>query len=236
MPVLKTFLFATAVEHMYKISISDVFGRPETGINDLRGNSRRLNCGCQHAQIIKIVNFFRDGLLKLISSRDLSQDLSKSQELFGDLLLKWRPFFLSPPSPFIGIDIFAIDIHYNPRMRSRAGLCKPSERVIELNPHLLKDEKTLEEVFIHEICHMAISYRWPYADAHGPKWKKLMTLCGFKPLRCHNLVPVKRHLQQRWDHTCECQIHKVTTLISNRISKGQNYKCKRCGAMLEPSQ
>ncbi len=179
------------------------------------------------------MSFILDGILKLIAPREAPQNVEKIPEEFLPLLKKWSPFFATLPRPYGSLNIFAINVQWNPRMRSRAGLCRPGQAIIELNPHLLKDEKSLEEVLLHEICHMAVSHRWPYAAAHGDKWKKLMVLCGQKPLRCHDLIVTKRHLQKRWDYNCECQIHKVTTLIANRISKGQRYKCKKCGAFLQ---
>jgi predicted SprT family Zn-dependent metalloprotease len=157
----------------------------------------------------------------------------KFENQLNALARKWREFFSNPPYPYIPVEFNSFEIHLNWKMRSRAGLCKPYEGVIELNPNLLQDEKILEEVFIHELCHLVVSRRWPRAQAHGERWKKLMTLCGMKPLRCHNLVPEKRHLHRRWDLKCACQVHKVTTLILNRIKRGQRYKCKGCGVLLQ---
>jgi SprT protein len=172
------------------------------------------------------VNSFLDRILTLISPNEIDDD-------FAPVIKKWAPFFAALPRPYAPLDIFSLSVQWNPRMRSRAGLCRPAQKMIELNPHLLKDEKSLEDVFLHEVCHMAVSHRWPYAEAHGDKWKRLMLLCGKKPLRCHDFVVTNQHRQKRWDYNCECQIHKVTTLIANRISKGQKYKCKKCGALLQ---
>jgi len=146
---------------------------------------------------------------------------------------KWQPFFLRLPYPYAPIDFDELKIRINWRMRSRAGLCRPGEDIIELNPNLLKDEKIMEEVFLHELCHLSVSRRWPRAQAHGEKWKKLMVLCGLKPKRCHELTPLKRHLHRRWELQCACQAHHVTTLILNRIKRGARYKCRHCGSLLK---
>ncbi len=148
------------------------------------------------------------------------------------LLEKWTPFFKNLPYPYVGFASSILTVRWNFKMRTRAGVCKPAQKLIELNPHLLKDDKNLEEVLLHEICHFAVGLRWPTAAPHGQKWKKLMNLCGVVPKRCHELVPMRRHSQKRWAYSCACRVHNVTTLISNRIKKGLRYKCKKCGSPL----
>ncbi len=144
------------------------------------------------------------------------------EAVLKDLLRKWEGHF----------PLENVHIRFNSKMRSRAGLCKPHQRIVELNPHLLQDPKILEEVLIHELCHLAVGLRWPYAQAHGKKWQALMLRCGFEPKRCHNLPVTKRRMHRRWEFQCHCQTHRVSTVVRNRILRGARYKCKMCRSLL----
>src|ERR1700677_691378 len=97
------------------------------------------------------------------------------------LLKKWMPFFGNLRKPYFPVDPFSFEVKWNSKMRSRAGLCRISQGLIELNPHLLIEDYVLEEVLVHEMCHLVIGRRWPRAQAHGEKWKGLMKICGFPP-------------------------------------------------------
>jgi SprT protein len=150
-----------------------------------------------------------------------------------DLLLKkWQAPFGQLDAPYAPVDLTQLEIRWNKRMRSRAGVCRPRQRMIELNPNLLKEDRQAEEVLVHELCHMAVSIRWPTARPHGQKWKKLMTHMGFPPNRCHNLIPARAHRQKRWPLRCVCREHQVTTVIFNRIKKGTKYRCRHCKNIL----
>jgi len=160
---------------------------------------------------------------------------SKNGPPLSGLVRKWRIFFLDLPPPYKSLDLNQVTIRWNTRMRSRAGSCRPWEGIVELNPHLLdkKNGDALESVLVHELCHLAVGYRWPTSQPHGRKWKGLMKICGFRPERCHSLTPVKRHLHRRWALYCKCKEHKVTTLIYNRVSRGIRYQCVECRGPLD---
>ena len=157
-------------------------------------------------------------------------------ENLKDLLQKWRAPFSQLPPPYFPLEINEIRIQWNHRMRSRAGVCRPRQGLVELNPNILKSQNQIEEVLVHELCHMAVSQRWPRARPHGQRWKSLMTKFGFKPLRCHDLVPEKLHRQRRWPLKCLCGEHQVSTVIFNRIKKGARYRCRACRNVLHSTE
>lgn len=68
---------------------------------------------------------------------------------------------------------------------------------------------------------------------HGSDWKSMMVFFGVDPDRCHDYdydcSKVRtRTIQKWWVYTCKCQIHMVSTVIHNRIRKGQERSCCRC--------
>ena len=150
----------------------------------------------------------------------------------GELVEKWGRYFAQISPPFYPLPIGSYLVKWNSRMRTRAGLCLPMESRVELNPHLLNNRVTLEQVLVHELCHLVVARRFPYARAHGAKWKKAMSLCGFEPQRCHNLAVVRRRRQKRWPIQCSCQTHRLATVTYNRISRGVRYQCRVCQDIL----
>lgn len=143
-------------------------------------------------------------------------------------LAKWRSHFATVGHPFVSLQPDEYSVRWNPRMRSRAGVCRVQERVIELNPHLITTPDILEEILVHELCHLSTSLRWPRSRPHGMRWQKLMRICGFEPRRCHTLKPTRKFLHRTWELHCGCGSHHVTTRIYNRIQRGNRYRCLRC--------
>lgn len=157
-------------------------------------------------------------------------DLTK--ESVHGIILQWVEIFSQLPWPYCSLRKGTYKISWNPRMRSRAGLCKPLENAIELNPHLLTSKEVFSSVLVHELCHLAVFRGWPRAPSHGSKWQGLMVHLGFTAKACHNLPVINRRSQKRWDLQCECKTHKVSTVIFNRIKKGVKYKCLSCKKQL----
>ncbi len=156
-----------------------------------------------------------------------------SNQIAKIIIAKWQVFFAQLPKPYSSLSLGTYAVRWNPRMRSRAGLCSPGDSQIELNPHILIAEKDFESTLVHELCHLAVSRRWPTSDAHGAKWKSLMEICGFKPERCHRLAVPQTHSHKKWEYLCGCQTHMVSTRLHNKLSKGYRYKCLACGGKLK---
>jgi len=152
------------------------------------------------------------------------------------MIKKWESVFTELPYPFLPLRPGSYRVRWNKRMRTRAGVCSPSESLIELNPNVLITVAALEETLVHELCHLAVYRRFPTAEAHGQKWQRLMGLCGFKPRRCHDYHVEKRIQHRRWPVECACTGHQVPTITYNRILKGIQYRCLKCRRILKAPQ
>lgn len=148
-----------------------------------------------------------------------------------ELIEKWERNFTRLPGRFRPLLPRSYSVVLNERMRTRAGVCHPREDLIAINPHLTFDPQVFEEVLVHELCHLAVARSYPYARAHGKTWQRLMKHFGFEANRCHTLDTSPRR-QKRWEMTCRCRVHMVSTIIRNKIQKGYRYKCKLCSTEL----
>lgn len=154
------------------------------------------------------------------------------QEQLDLIVSKWSKTFALLSKPYLPLEPGTYRVCFNKRMRSRAGVCMPHESLIQINPHLAKTPELLEEIIVHEMCHLAVARRFPYARAHGQKWQKLMAQMGYVPKRCHEIPVEKRNAHRRWQAYCPCQTHSITTVLYNRLRKGARYQCVKCRKLL----
>jgi len=126
-------------------------------------------------------------------------------------------------------------LELNPRLRTRGGWARAMTHEVCLNYRLMKENPDqLRQVFVHEVCHITVGLRYPWARGHGHEWKREMKYHGCSPDRCHDMKT--EHLaQRRKRHKVYCGCpddHEVTSVIMNRMKKGRNYRCKACKTRL----
>ncbi len=80
-------------------------------------------------------------------------------------------------------------VHYNRRMRTRAGAAWLRERRIDLNPRLLaRHPLQVPETLVHELAHLVVYERaGAGAKPHGRAWQILMRRAGLPATRCHQM-------------------------------------------------
>ena len=81
----------------------------------------------------------------------------------------------------------------------------------------------------HEAAHIIARKVYGFGiKSHGIEWRRVMRLIGLEPDRCHHFTVVTRN-----EYFCKCtDTIYVSTVIHNRILKGQNYSCKKCGTQV----
>lgn len=119
-----------------------------------------------------------------------------------------------------------------------AGRAFYSEYKINYNFQLYREnyDHFLENVVVHEFCHLAAREMHGNIKSHGPEWKKTMIQMGARPDRCHQYET--KNVRQRGSHTyfCNCKEHTISTTIHNRILKGQTRTCRECKAILRKTR
>jgi len=91
---------------------------------------------------------------------------------------------------------------------------------------------------IHEVAHhiARVMAGGKYIKPHGREWKSIMNNLGLAPVRCHSYtVPKKTRRLKYFDYVCDCQTHSVSSIIHNRMLKGQERFCKKCKSNLRRS-
>jgi SprT protein len=96
-------------------------------------------------------------------------------------------------------------------------------------------ENFISQVVPHEVAHYVqrAVYGYGTVKPHGKEWKFVMRrVYNLVPDRCHSYdtsVTTTR-TRKRFDYSCGCTIHKISSIVHNRIQSGKKrYTCRSCG-------
>jgi predicted SprT family Zn-dependent metalloprotease len=117
---------------------------------------------------------------------------------------------------------------YNPRLRTSLGRAMLDERIVELNPALLRDHPTeLLPTLVHELAHLVVHARYPRATPHGREFRTLMVAAGFTGEATHSLpVAHLRKPRQRYVY-----LHLCPGCGRGFVARSlrRNLRCSLCG-------
>ena len=111
----------------------------------------------------------------------------------------------------------------------RGGYAMAYRNLIAINNQMLHQngDSFIKDVPGHEAAHIIARKIYPFAtDSHGVEWANVMRNVAYQePKRCHNFAVVTKN-----EYFCKCtDTLYVSTTVHNRILKGANYSCKKCG-------
>ena len=174
---------------------------------------------------------------------DDSEMIEKIQNIHKEAikkLIKNNPKIKENSNVFNNIKI---NVELNERMRSCAGKAQAGH-TIKINYRMHIDNPSeLEDTYIHELAHILchrekkneprydlFTGKRKRGDHHGKHWQKMMKDMGIEPKRTHNLdVEKYRNKRNKFLYKCECgPIHKVSSILHNRMNKGQSRRCRKC--------
>lgn len=128
-----------------------------------------------------------------------------------------------------------IPVHFDLKGRA-AGMykVKGSQRMIRYNPYIFAHyfSENLSATVPHEVAHYVVDvmYGMRNTQPHGEEWKNIMALLNADAsVTCNfNLenIPTKKY--RRFDYSCSCRTHQLTSIRHNRILKGMRYLCRYC--------
>jgi predicted SprT family Zn-dependent metalloprotease len=99
-----------------------------------------------------------------------------------------------------------VQVRWNSRMRSTAGMASAAKALVTLNPRLIEfgwDEidRTLRHELAHLLAHERAGRR--RIAPHGPEWQQACLILGLKDeKRCHELPLPRRSLRARHHYRC----------------------------------
>ena len=114
----------------------------------------------------------------------------------------------------------------------RGGYAMAYKNLIAINNEMLhrNGDAFIKDVPGHEAAHIIARKIYPFAfDSHGVEWATVMrNVANQEPTRCHDFTVVTRN-----EYFCKCtDTIYVSTVTHNRILKGKNYSCKKCGTQV----
>lgn len=99
-----------------------------------------------------------------------------------------------------------VEVAWNPRMRSTAGLADFRGARVILNPRLREfGEGEIDRTLRHELAHLVARSRkrWGRMAPHGPEWRQAcMDLGLVDETRCHTLPLPRRQIARRHLYRC----------------------------------
>lgn len=99
-----------------------------------------------------------------------------------------------------------LQVRWNSRMRSTAGLAYPGKSLVVLNPKLLafgteEVDRTLRHELAHLLAHHRVGRR--RISPHGPEWRRACRDLGLTDeKRCHDLPLPRRQIARRHAYQC----------------------------------
>ena len=144
--------------------------------------------------LVASVTLETEGLPKGIPAEDLTQQSIQKLNRLGLTSLAKR-----------------LQVLWNPRMRSTAGLAYPDLAVIVINPRLQEfGPIEVERTLLHELAHIVAQHRVGKRriPPHGPEWQRACADLGLKDeTRCHDLPLPRRKVTIKHIYLCpHCKI------------------------------
>lgn len=123
-------------------------------------------------------------------------------------------------------------------MKTKAGIAYTHNNTIVLNEYFIETEieSMCLDTIPHEFAHIITEYRYGKNIApHGKEWQLVAALeFGIEPSTYHNydmaplLLTKEITNRQYYQYRCNCKTHLISSVVHNRILKGQTRICKSC--------
>jgi predicted SprT family Zn-dependent metalloprotease len=126
-----------------------------------------------------------------------------------------------------------VNVRWSKRLSSAAGLARPAQALILLNPRLREFPGEIDRTLRHELAHLVAAARHPRRRLapHGPEWRRACADVGIpgEP-RCHTL-PLPRRTVQR-PHVYQCPAcHYILRRVRPINIRRRRLACRECCAL-----
>lgn len=137
----------------------------------------------------------------------------------------------------------SIDFSLRGHCAAQARVDRRGKSWLRLNRQLLTEnlDDFLTTTIPHEVAHLVVNWQLyknrQRPQPHGAQWQRVMRDCfGLNPVRCHSYQTTPARVVTRpFLYSCDCQQHRLTRTMHNRINKAGGALCKRCKSHLHLS-
>jgi len=99
-----------------------------------------------------------------------------------------------------------VEVSWNTRLRTTAGLASWHKKAIYLNPKLMEvSQEEVQRTLRHELAHFLAQHRAGRRRiaAHGPEWRKACRDLGIpNEARCHDLPFKRTRMERKYFYAC----------------------------------
>lgn len=126
-----------------------------------------------------------------------------------------------------------LTVRWNGRLSSAAGLARPAQSLILLNPRLREFPGEIDRTLKHELAHLVAAARHPRRRLapHGPEWRRACADLGIPgESRCHTLPLPRRKVHRPHVYqcpACEYILRRVRPINIRR----RRLACRDCCAL-----
>lgn len=173
--------------------------------------------------MLKLLEMKEDIYHKIMTNQNFSNKIEERVKQCLDIAAKHTNLIFSIPT-----------IQYNLK-GYQAGQAYPAKWLIRFNAEMAEqnENKFIHEVAAHEVAHLVTYRMWNTLD-HGKDFQKVMQWFAVEPKRCHDFEVVPSRVIRRYEYSCSCSNHQLSSIRHNRMLKGYIYKCRSCGDCLKP--
>lgn len=118
------------------------------------------------------------------------------------------------------------------------AVLRQGRALIRLNPQLFEipgdSHRALWDTLLHEAAHVVVFCCWPYAQAHGYRWRQTAQALG-APLSASHRLPLKRARRSRQFHYALDNGHELWLGVRHHHGlqkKRRRLQCCATGAMI----
>ncbi len=120
------------------------------------------------------------------------------------------------------------------RSGKNAGTAFLQHNRVNFNPVLLAENRDefFNEVIAHEVSHLITWQKFGKVKPHGAEWQAVMReVFNCEPSTTHNFDLGGLNIRT-FPYQCGCQTINLTVRRHNKVLKGLQYRCTRCGETL----
>jgi len=91
-----------------------------------------------------------------------------------------------------------------------------------------------DRTIIHEVAHYVADFIYGHKiKPHGREWKFVAMSLGIPTKATHNYtIPTSTRRLKYFKYTCDCRTHEISSIIHNKILRGQLRICSKCKGKL----